>query len=132
MALLTARYIILCTRRLQPPHDDCAVRVQRFSSVFQCLMERCMWDFNLMRRLHYVPGSQGNHVLGHRGRNVGLENHVCCCLISQSIWCVGGQGGPSPLSHLANYNFLFIRMHICQSCISMRSENSMCPDSHKP
>ena len=27
------RYTILCTRRLQPPRDDCAIRVQRFSSV---------------------------------------------------------------------------------------------------
>ena len=29
----TARYTILCTCRLQPPSDDCAVRVQWFSSV---------------------------------------------------------------------------------------------------
>ena len=33
LPLLTARYSILCTRRLQPPSDDCAVRVQWFSSV---------------------------------------------------------------------------------------------------
>ena len=33
LPLLTARYSILCTRRLQPPRDDCAVRVQWFSSV---------------------------------------------------------------------------------------------------
>ena len=26
-------YTILCTRRLQPPRDDCDVRVQLFSSV---------------------------------------------------------------------------------------------------
>ena len=31
--LLTARYTILCTRRLQPTRDDCAVRVQWFSCV---------------------------------------------------------------------------------------------------
>ena len=31
---LTARYTILCTRRLQPPRDDCAVPVQWFSSMF--------------------------------------------------------------------------------------------------
>ena len=31
--LLTARYTILCTRRLQPPSDDCAVRVQWVCSV---------------------------------------------------------------------------------------------------
>ena len=30
---LTARYTILCTRRLQPPRDDCAVRVQWFTNV---------------------------------------------------------------------------------------------------
>ena len=29
---LTTRYIILCTRRLQAPRDDCADRVQWFSS----------------------------------------------------------------------------------------------------
>ena len=28
--LLTARYTFLCTRRLQPPRDDCAVREQWF------------------------------------------------------------------------------------------------------
>ena len=33
LPLLTPRYSILCTRRLQPPRDDCAVRVQWFSSV---------------------------------------------------------------------------------------------------
>ena len=33
LPLLTARFSILCTRRLQPPRDDCAVRVQWFSSV---------------------------------------------------------------------------------------------------
>ena len=33
LPLLTARYSILCTRRLQPPRDDSAVRVQWFSSV---------------------------------------------------------------------------------------------------
>ena len=31
--LSTARYPILSTRRLQPPRDDCAVRVQWFSSM---------------------------------------------------------------------------------------------------
>ena len=30
---VTCRYTILCTCRLQPPRDDCAVRVQWFSSV---------------------------------------------------------------------------------------------------
>ena len=30
---LTARYIIQCTRRLQPTRDDCAVRVHWLSSV---------------------------------------------------------------------------------------------------
>ena len=29
----TCRYIILCTCRLQPPRDACAIRVQWFSSV---------------------------------------------------------------------------------------------------
>ena len=33
LPLLTAMYSILCTRRLQPPRDDCPVRVQWFSSV---------------------------------------------------------------------------------------------------
>ena len=33
MPFLTARYIILCTRRLQPPRDDCAVQVHWLSSV---------------------------------------------------------------------------------------------------
>ena len=33
LPFLTARCIILCARRLQPPRDDCAVRVQWFSSV---------------------------------------------------------------------------------------------------
>ena len=28
---------ILCTRRLQPPRDDCAIRVQWFSSVYSSL-----------------------------------------------------------------------------------------------
>ena len=32
LPLLTAWYFILCTRRLQPPHDNSAVRVQWFSS----------------------------------------------------------------------------------------------------
>ena len=31
---LTAMYTILCTRWLQPTLDDCAVRVQWFSSVY--------------------------------------------------------------------------------------------------
>ena len=30
---LSAKYPILCACRLQPPCDDCAFRVQRFSSV---------------------------------------------------------------------------------------------------
>ena len=30
---LTARYTILCTPPLQPPHDECAVQVQWFSRV---------------------------------------------------------------------------------------------------
>ena len=34
LPLLTASYTILCTRRLQPPRDDCAVRVQCFPSVY--------------------------------------------------------------------------------------------------
>ena len=33
ITLLTVRFTILCTFRLQPPRDDCAVRVQWFSSV---------------------------------------------------------------------------------------------------
>ena len=33
LPFLTARYTILCTRRLQPPRDDCAGQVQWFSSV---------------------------------------------------------------------------------------------------
>ena len=33
LPLLTAMYSILCTRRLQPPRDDCPVREQWFSSV---------------------------------------------------------------------------------------------------
>ena len=33
ITLLTARYSILCTRRLQPSRDDCAVLVQGFFSV---------------------------------------------------------------------------------------------------
>ena len=33
LPFLTARYTILCARRLQPPRNDCAVRVQWFSSV---------------------------------------------------------------------------------------------------
>ena len=28
LPFLTARYTILCTRRLQPPRDECSVRVQ--------------------------------------------------------------------------------------------------------
>ena len=32
--LLSARYTILFTHRLQPPHDDCAVLVQWFSSMY--------------------------------------------------------------------------------------------------
>ena len=36
-------------------------------------------------------------------------------------WCVGGQRRTIPLSHLAKN----INMHICQSCISMRSGTSM-------
>ena len=32
LPFLTAMYTILCTRRLQPPCHDCAVRVQWFSS----------------------------------------------------------------------------------------------------
>ena len=35
LPLLTAMYNILCTRRLQPPRDDCAVRAQWFSSVIR-------------------------------------------------------------------------------------------------
>ena len=38
--LLTDRYSILCTRRLQPPRDDCVVRVQCFSGVNMCLVEK--------------------------------------------------------------------------------------------
>ena len=34
LPFLTARYTILCTRRLQPPRDDGAVQVQWFSDVF--------------------------------------------------------------------------------------------------
>ena len=33
LPFLTARYTILCTPRLQPPLDDCAVQVQWFSSL---------------------------------------------------------------------------------------------------
>ena len=39
LPLLTARYSFLCTRRLQPPHDDYAVRIQWFSSVYILLTE---------------------------------------------------------------------------------------------
>ena len=31
---LTARYTIFCTRWLRPPHDDCTVWVQWFSSIY--------------------------------------------------------------------------------------------------
>ena len=34
LPLLTASHTILCTRRLQPPRDDCAVREQCFPSVY--------------------------------------------------------------------------------------------------
>ena len=34
-AFLKARYTILCARQLQPSPDDCAVRVQWFSSVVE-------------------------------------------------------------------------------------------------
>ena len=33
LPFLTAMYTILCTRRLQPPRDDCAGRVQWFYSM---------------------------------------------------------------------------------------------------
>ena len=33
LPFFTATYTILCTRQLQPPYDDCVVRVQWFSSV---------------------------------------------------------------------------------------------------
>ena len=33
LPFLKARFTIVCTRRLQPPHNDCTVRVQWFSSV---------------------------------------------------------------------------------------------------
>ena len=42
LPLLSARYMysFLCTRRLQPPRIDCAVRVQWFSSVITKEKER--------------------------------------------------------------------------------------------
>ena len=41
LPLITARYTILCTHRLQLPHDDCAARVQWFSSVYISLCKTC-------------------------------------------------------------------------------------------
>ena len=41
LPLITARYTILCTHRLQPPRDDSAARVQWFSSVYISLCKTC-------------------------------------------------------------------------------------------
>ena len=43
MSLLTARYSILCTRRLQPPHDDCTFRVQWSNVKFKTTENRFGW-----------------------------------------------------------------------------------------
>ena len=40
LPFLTARYTILCTRRLQSPRDDCTVWVQWFSNVIILLRKR--------------------------------------------------------------------------------------------
>ena len=42
LPLLTARYTILFTRRLQPPRDNFAVRVQWLSSVV-CVFNASFW-----------------------------------------------------------------------------------------
>ena len=47
LPFLTARYTILCTRRLQPPRDDCAVRAQWFSSVVVGILT-CMSRINFL------------------------------------------------------------------------------------
>ena len=77
-----------------------------------------MGDVNLMLRLHYVPGSQGSHALGHRGRNGGLENNVWgmgstnrsrCGRVAHSSVDYGEARTRNPsVSSQALYLFLFI------------------------
>ena len=62
LPLLTAIYTILRTRRLQPPRDDCAVRVQWFSSVIV---------YPGMTQPQYWSGSPKNHKATEAAFNVG-------------------------------------------------------------
>ena len=72
LPLLTARYSILCTRRLQPPRDGCAVRVQWFSSVnlkSSMVIQVCHFVDYVMRWLDHYIGYDVLYI--HRTKNKG-------------------------------------------------------------
>ena len=74
LSLLKARCSILCIRRLHPPRDDCAVRVQWFSSVDNVRLksyfeENIVWGSDLFLRIILF---RPKNMLQIFGLNLGL------------------------------------------------------------
>ena len=117
---------ILCPRRLQTTHDDCAVRVQWFSSVIYEREHKILVLTALLSN-----GGSGETCtylhLQHRHltnwiRQCGRFYWRLLCIYGDSLWLSSKTITASTWPLLNNYHFLFLNKNICCGCSKESSQ----------